>query len=512
MPRKSSRQKLQISSVVNLKPARIQPAVNIGDSTEKSFMNDGELTPPELNANNVEDIVEVKTEEIVVDSKRKRTRTKKEVAQAKINIDLNKSESELSELSESVEKSRPKKKTAKKSRIAKDEPQYDENGNEIPKKPKRRKEYPKKVYDIPEVERKTTTFRGRLGYACLNTILRANKPDSIFCSRTCRIASIEEEGLELPKGLALMNARDLKTLIQWNEDNKIRFLRLSSEMFPFASHAKYGYTLEFADKELKEAGDLAKQYGHRLTMHPGQFTQLGSPKKAVVDASIRELEYQCELMDRMGLGPDGVMIIHMGGVYGDKESTLARFKENFETKCNDKIKARLVLENDEANDLFPISESLNIPIIFDYHHDALNPSSSPPSELIPRIKQVWDRRGIRMKQHLSEPRPGAESLMEKRAHADRCKELPADLPDDVDLMIEAKDKEQAVFELYRIYGLEDVIHDNLRPADPNPGMHTKGRKSNLKRKTKATGETDSVGDQIQLIDLEKEGNSEQVMT
>lgn len=55
-----------------------------------------------------------------------------------------------------------------------------------------------------------------------------------------------------------------------------------------------------------------------------------------------------------------------------------------------------------------------------------------------------------MKQHLSEPRPGAETVMERRAHADRCQTLPPDLPDDVDLMIEAKDKEQAVFELYRI--------------------------------------------------------------
>lgn len=45
-----------------------------------------------------------------------------------------------------------------------------------------------------------------------------------------------------------------------------------------------------------------------------------------------------------------------------------------------------------------------------------------------------------MKQHLSEPRPGAESIMERRAHADRCQTLPAELPDDVDLMIEAKDK------------------------------------------------------------------------
>lgn len=138
----------------------------------------------------------------------------------------------------------------------------------------------------------------------MNTILRKNKPDSIFCSRTCRIASIEEEGLELPKALALMNVKDLKTMIQVGRfspeemepmtdlcsgtkitseeqtrgvgsqtyPRSIRFLRLSSEMFPFASHLKYGYDLSFADKELKEAGDLAKQYGHRLTTHPGQVS------------------------------------------------------------------------------------------------------------------------------------------------------------------------------------------------------------------------------------------------
>jgi hypothetical protein len=48
----------------------------------------------------------------------------------------------------------------------------------------------------------------------LNTVLRSQKPDSVFCSRTCRIASIEEEGMELPKGLALLNVRDLATMIE----------------------------------------------------------------------------------------------------------------------------------------------------------------------------------------------------------------------------------------------------------------------------------------------------------
>jgi hypothetical protein len=51
-------------------------------------------------------------------------------------------------------------------------------------------------------------------------------------------------------------------------------MRLSSEMFPFASHEKYGYDLSFVDKELREIGDLAKKYGHRLTMHPGQVGSL----------------------------------------------------------------------------------------------------------------------------------------------------------------------------------------------------------------------------------------------
>jgi UV DNA damage repair endonuclease len=66
-------------------------------------------------------------------------------------------------------------------------------------------------------------------------------------------------------------------------------MRISSELFPFASHDKYGYDLDYAapelkvrtratfvtDRELKSdctqiAGDLANQYGHRMTLHPGQ--------------------------------------------------------------------------------------------------------------------------------------------------------------------------------------------------------------------------------------------------
>lgn len=37
------------------------------------------------------------------------------------------------------------------------------------------------------------------------------------------------------------------------------------------------------------------------------------------------------------------------GVYGDKETTLARFRENYRTRLTDEMKAWVVLENDEVS-------------------------------------------------------------------------------------------------------------------------------------------------------------------
>ncbi|KAJ3268966.1 hypothetical protein HK104_005226, partial [Borealophlyctis nickersoniae] len=196
---------------------------------------------------------------------------------------------------------------------------------------------------------KKTTFRGRLGYACLNTILRAQDPP-IFCSRTCRIATLVEKGIQHAHALGLQNAKDIIPMIEWNERHGIRFMRLSSEMFPFASHESWGYKLEDVEgvsEVLKEAGDLAKRLGHRLTMHPGQYTQLGSPNPGVVTRAISDLVYHASILDQMGLSADSVMIIHGGGVYGDKQAALARFEDNWNKLVPECVKRRVVLENDE---------------------------------------------------------------------------------------------------------------------------------------------------------------------
>ncbi|KAF3913668.1 hypothetical protein AA313_de0200130 [Arthrobotrys entomopaga] len=317
-------------------------------------------------------------------------------------------------------------------------------------------------------------FKGRLGFACLNTYLRScNIP--VFCSRTCRIDTILKHdkesgpgaGLTYLKSLGFANATDLSTLIRWNQKYNIKFLRISSEMFPFASHAEYAYDLAHAAEPLKEAGRLAMEYGHRLTMHPGQFTQLGSPRKEVVENAIRDLEYHCELLDRLQLigqaDKDAVMIIHMGGIFGDKGATLDRFRDVYTTRLSEGIKRRLVLENDDVcwsvEDLLPICQEFGIPLVLDWHHNniihgELREGTYDVKKIYgDAIKKTWTDKGITQKQHYSEPRAGSVTNKERRRHSPRVMEMPP-CEDTMDLMIEAKDKEQAVFELMRRFKLD----------------------------------------------------------
>lgn len=315
--------------------------------------------------------------------------------------------------------------------------------------------------------------------ACLNTYLRSSNPP-VFSSRTCRIASIEEHNhplnnpneLEHPtknrpdknkpkdpelgkrwvENLGLANARDIIKMVRWNDRYGIKFMRLSSEMFPFASHPKYGYTLApFAAETLAQAGKVISELGHRVSVHPGQFTQLGSPRQEVIENSIRDLEYHDEMLTLLKLSEqqdkDAVMILHMGGMFGSKSETLDRFRSNY-AKLSLSIKRRLVLENDDmcwsVHDLLPICQELNIPLCLDFHHSNIVFDSSKIREgtkdimrYFPEIRETWTRKGITQKMHLSESVPGAITPMQRRKHSNRVANLPPCAPD-MDLMIEAK--------------------------------------------------------------------------
>ncbi|KAM3418581.1 hypothetical protein BST61_g4557 [Cercospora zeina] len=347
-------------------------------------------------------------------------------------------------------------------------------------------------------------WKGRLGYCCLNTYLRNSNPP-IFSSRTCRIQSILEHrhplkdptqpehatknrpdkekpanvalGQKYVEELGLANVKDIIKMVRWNDRYNIKFFRLSSEMFPFASHPEYGYKLaSFASEALAEAGRVIAQLGHRVTTHPGQFTQLGSPRQSVIDNALRDLEYHDEMLSLLKLPPqanaDAVMIMHMGGLFEGKEETLQRFRENY-AKLNQSVKNRLVLENDDViwsvHDLLPVCEELNIPFVLDYHHhniifdsDKIREGTKDIMDLYPRITATWTRKGIKQKMHYSEPTPQAITGRQRRKHSPRVASLPP-CAQDMDLMIEAKDKEQAVFELMRIFKLPgyDTFNDIL---------------------------------------------------
>ncbi|KAM0421534.1 hypothetical protein ACHAPT_010708 [Fusarium lateritium] len=382
-------------------------------------------------------------------------------------------------------------------------------------------------------------WSGRLGYACLNTYLRNASPP-VFSSRTCRIASIldhrhplqypsepehptknrpdktqpadRERGQKYVQELGLANARDIVKMIRWNHKYGIRFMRLSSEMFPFASHEEYGYKLApFAADVLVNAGKVAAELGHRLTTHPGQFTQIGSPRKEVVAAAFRDLEYHDEMLSLLKLPEqmdrDAVMILHMGGTYGDKEATLNRFRENY-AKLSDGVKRRLVLENDDVawsvHDLLPICEELNIPLVLDYHHHNIifDPSLREGTEdiigLYDRIKKTWTRKGITQKMHYSEQTAGAVTPRERRKHSARVKTLPPCAPD-MDLMIEAKDKEQAVFELMRTFKLPGWdTFNNVVPYEREDEPRKAIKKKPKKGKKKTNGVNGGGEDEIEV--------------
>lgn len=232
----------------------------------------------------------------------------------------------------------------------------------------------------------------------------------------------------------------------------------------------------------------------------------------VVRNAIRDLDYHDELLGLLRLpeqlNRDAVMILHMGGMFGDKAATLDRFRTNY-AKLSPSVKARLVLENDDVSwtvhDLLPICEELNIPLVLDFHHhnimfdkDQIREGTKDIMELYPRIRATWDRKGITMKMHYSEPCSDAITGRQRRKHRPRVMTLPP-CPSDVDLMIEAKDKEQAVFDLMRNFRLpgwdsfNDVVpyerQDDNRPIPKPP-------KKNKKRRTKKMAEGEEDEDDV----------------
>ena len=258
----------------------------------------------------------------------------------------------------------------------------------------------------------------------------------------------------------------------------IRMYRMSSDLAPYATHPDmpqfHGQVAE-CDAELAAIGAKARRLGIRLSFHPSQFVVLNSPDPGLVGRSIADLASQAEMLDRMGLGPEAVLVIHLGGTYGDRDTARQRWVQTWERRLPAHVKARLVLENDDirfdAADALWVHQRTGVRLIFDHHHFwCLNRAGLGLAEAAGAFLDTWPA-GVRPKMHFSSPRtamkevkrpvPGTRRQEVKllapvlTAHAELVNPFEFAtflrmLPGRVfDVMVEAKAKDLAVLRLRR---------------------------------------------------------------
>jgi UV DNA damage endonuclease len=156
----------------------------------------------------------------------------------------------------------------------------------------------------------------------------------------------------------------------------------------------------------------------------------------------------------MGIEDRSYINIHIGGAYGDKASSLARFYENLKMLPAD-IKKRMTLENDDktftTEETLLVCEKEEIPMMFDYHHHKANPCDTPLEELLPRFVETWKNTDRPPKVHLSSPKDEKAY----RSHHDFVSldyvlpffKMMSAYTERLDVMIEAKQKDRAALKL-----------------------------------------------------------------
>ncbi len=285
----------------------------------------------------------------------------------------------------------------------------------------------------------------QLGYVAIALSLDATT------NRTCRLRNATPERL---RELIAMNLEGLGTVLQFNLEHDISLYRISSMVIPFGSHPvnQLRWWEEF-EQELSELGRFIRDHQMRVSMHPGQFTVLGSPREEVVTSAIEEIEWHVRFLDALGVDDSCKVIIHIGGAYGNKRAAIQRFIEVANT-LPERQRARLVIENDErtytAEEVLAISAQTGLPVVFDWLHHRANPGdATDEADLIARCFATCRERDGIPKMHLSSQVPGGPV----GKHADWVD--PSDLrafltfaPEGpFDCMLEAKRKDQALFKL-----------------------------------------------------------------
>lgn len=289
-----------------------------------------------------------------------------------------------------------------------------------------------------------------IGYACINMTIGKK----VTTNRTMVKKTFNQKGLDYVSELALLNARDVIKVLEWNRQHGIFLFRLSSTIVPWGDQFDLTELKDYKEikRELKKAGDFAKFHNIRLNSHPGPFNVLPSPNESVIEKTIADLELHGKIFDMMGLTKTRYnnINIHCNGVYGDKQSAMDRLILNFQ-RLSQSVQKRLTLENDDkasmysVKDLMYIYEKTGIPIVFDYHHHQFCTGGLSEEEALKLAATTWPK-GIKQEVHYSESKALHEGNPKEKpqAHSVYINSLPNTYGLDIDIMVESKGKELAI--------------------------------------------------------------------
>ena len=181
----------------------------------------------------------------------------------------------------------------------------------------------------------------------------------------------------------------LRDIFGYLQAHDIHFYRVAAQLAPYLTHPtmpQFHNQIEESAAELAATGELARAAGLRLTMHPTHYVQMSSPDEGTAANARTELSASAAIFDRMGLDHDAVIVIHVGGVYGDPQSGCERFVRNYE-RLPQPVRARLVLENDDHKysfeDCLWIHARTGVPLVLDVLHlHCLNPTVRPVGDAL----------------------------------------------------------------------------------------------------------------------------------
>ena len=302
-----------------------------------------------------------------------------------------------------------------------------------------------------------------IGYACIN--MQLSYPQQyggqergvlpITTGRSMIRRTFDSRGVSYASEKTLDNCKDLERIVSWNILNDYHFFRITSNLAPWKSEYDWDDMpdIEEIRKHLHSTGVMSKTHNLRLTSHPGPFNVLTSPHPHVVTNCVRDLTDHGDVFDMIGLGrtPYNKINIHIGGAYGDKESAMKRFCENFEL-LPDSVKSRLTVENDDRASMYSVKDlyygvykRIGIPIVFDYHHHKFCSGDMSEQEALEMALSTWPS-DITPVVHYSESRrkEQLDETIRVQAHSDYIYDEIDTYGHDIDIMVEAKHKELAV--------------------------------------------------------------------